>query len=286
MVFILLLNQLKKFIKDRMLKLRAIKFCKAISKPWGYPSYSSGRQIKVHISRKEHYNDDETPYYSKPKPRESWVTNFYAVVQRRNWTMHDVDQWFKRRAMREIIADQRFVPERFLNLGPNLAAAHFITGRGGKVKFVGNDKWYSYADIKKGYIPSIDTPGFYVEEIDATDTPLCYEGFENLYNLRALKKLILRECFLIDDWCLHRTHIFKNSLQFIDVTGCPKVTERGIICLHPLRNLETLVIEDNPNIQNKELVCLLLQELAPKCNVIGVDFEDPVFLKRLENYMT
>lgn len=44
------------------------------------------------------------------------------------------------------------------------------------------------------------------------------------------------------------------------------------------------MIKDNPNIQNKELVSLLLQDVIPDCKIIGVSFDDPVLLKRIESY--
>lgn len=56
-----------------------------------------------------------------------------------------------------------------------------------------------------------------------------------------------------------------------------------IICY---RKLKTLVINDTPNIQNKELVSLMLQDIIPSCEIIGVNFNDPVLLKTLENHIS
>lgn len=72
------------------------------------------------------------------------------------------------------------MPERHECLGPDLATTHFLTMRGGKVKFVNNDKWITYDDLKHERIPSFFVPGFLVKEIDASGTNLCYEGFSNL----------------------------------------------------------------------------------------------------------
>lgn len=57
---------------------------------------------------------------------------------------------------------------------------HFITARDGKIKFTGNDKWFTYEDIEMKEVPSFYVPGFFVEEIDASNVYLLYEGFDNL----------------------------------------------------------------------------------------------------------
>lgn len=51
------------------------------------------------------------------------------------------------------------------------------------------------------------------------------------------------------------------------------------------RKLKTLVINDTITIQNKELACLLLQDIIPGCNIIGVNYNDPVLKQRMESFM-
>lgn len=79
-----------------------------ISKSCGTVSYSTGRQVKVHISRKEHYRDSETPFYTDPKPGESIFTNYLAFVNTR-WTVADIRHWWKKKAVRELVEDQKLV---------------------------------------------------------------------------------------------------------------------------------------------------------------------------------
>ncbi|GFR25394.1 distal membrane-arm assembly complex protein 2 [Trichonephila clavata] len=255
-----------------------------ISKLWTCLPYVTSQRLKVRILPKEHYDETETPFMKSKKPGESFVTNFYAFVQR-NWTWADIKHARKLKKMKEMQENQKYISTRHRILGPDLATAHFIIARGGKVKFKGHEEWVTFEHLLKEKIPSSYVPGFYVEELDASNLPLCYEGFENMCNLFELKKLILQNCPLVDDWCLNRSHLFGSTLEYLDISGCKNVSERGICTLHVLKNLKTLVIHDTPNIQHKELVSLLLQEILPNCEVIGVNYDDPILRKRIEKYM-
>jgi len=217
-------------------------------------------------------------------PVKTSIVNTLAFLHRKD-LFEGYKEWKKFKRFEEMHKDQKYLPDRHKTLGPDLATTHFITVRGGKIKFIGNDKWTTKEDVEQLRVPNIYIPGYYVEEIDASEMDILFEGFDNMCSLVKLKKLHLRNCKYIDDWCLSRTHLFSNTLEYLDISGCHSVTERGICTLHPLRNLKTLVINDNPNIQNKELVSLLLQEIIPQCEVVGVQFDDPILLKRLENFM-
>lgn len=59
---------------------------------------------------------------------------------------------------------QKFNPMRHGILGPDLAAAHFITFRGGRVKFVGHTEWW----LDKDNLPPKYEEGYLIEKIDAS----------------------------------------------------------------------------------------------------------------------
>lgn len=70
----------------------------------------------------------------------------------------------------------RFIPERLLFLGPDLAAAHFLVHRDAAVKFVGENVWIK-KDKKGRYdLPGRRVPDLFIEAIDASDTELMFEG--------------------------------------------------------------------------------------------------------------
>ncbi|GIX76632.1 distal membrane-arm assembly complex protein 2 [Caerostris extrusa] len=219
------------------------------------PFITSRRSVKVR-NLPVKYDQFETPYMKTRKPGILFITDFYAFMNKR-WTLDDIRYYKKWKLIKEIRDSQKYINERHKILGPDLATTHFITARYGKIKLKGNEEWLTIDDLKSGKIPPTYVPGFCVEEIDASNIVLCYEGFENLCHLSGLKKLILRDCPFVDDWCLNRSYIFQDTLEYLDISGCQNVSERGICTLYVLKKLKTLVIHDTPNIQNKELVCLL-----------------------------
>jgi hypothetical protein len=78
-------------------------------------------------------------------------------------------------------ASQAYIPERVRILGGDLAAAHFITFRKGKVRFCGNPEWVCYDEKNETVnLPKTYTAGYVVEALDLSKMLLTYEGIENL----------------------------------------------------------------------------------------------------------
>lgn len=231
-------------------------------------------------SQKEESHSD-----ADDRPEPSKFVNLMAYLHRENTTLEEVKASYRWKVERKIREKQRLIPDRHKILGPDIAVAHFITWVGGKVKFHGRDVWLTFKSIAQNEIPSTFVPKLYLEAIDASDTPLSYEGFDNFTFLPHVKQLILRNCPLIDDWCLHRLKMFEVSLEHLDISDCPNVTDRGICTLHNLKSLKVLTLDNTPNIANKELVCLLLQEVLPQLNVTGVNYSNPSLWERLKEYL-
>lgn len=60
---------------------------------------------------------------------------------------------------------------------------------------------------------------------------------------RSLRTLSLRGCPEVDDWFLARLHTLRDSLEELDISHCPRVTEGGLPALGNLRYLsKTLVM--------------------------------------------
>lgn len=183
-----------------------------------------------------------------------------------------VKEWRKNKLIKQEIEDQRFIPERFQILGSDLAAAHFIIYRGGSVGFKDQENWIRKDKNGNYSLPSKFVPNLYLEEIDASGTGLLYEGLSNLEYLYYLKSLNLSNCLKIDDWCLDRLTIFRTTLEHLNISNCPNITERGLSSLYRLRNLKTLNLSNLQNVNHLELVCLLLEDVLPNCKIIGVDY--------------
>ncbi|XP_063428034.1 uncharacterized protein LOC134711400 isoform X1 [Mytilus trossulus] len=167
--------------------------------------------------------------------------------------------------------DQKQKKARLETLGPELAAAHFIVGRGGAVKLLDRNRWIKRDHTGAYTLPRWMMDNMFVEGIDASYSDLLYEGLENLEGLQKVKFLNLSNCPYIDDFCLSKLQMLSDTLEVLDVSGCERVTEHGIACIHHLPNLKVLNIADTPNVKQKEILTLYLEELLPQCIIRGVD---------------
>ncbi|KAG0413326.1 hypothetical protein HPB47_009514 [Ixodes persulcatus] len=170
---------------------------------------------------------------------------------------------------------QGFYAERHGILGPDLAAASFLVFRGAAVKFHGKDDWYRKAEDGSIGLPQSYEDGWRVEAVDASEVELLYEGLDNLTNLEGLKALRLCGCPFVDDWFLDRLSQFKDSLEQLDLSGCPQITHRGLSALYRLRNLKTLTLRYLSHVEHLQLVALMLEDAIPGLEVKGVDFSVP-----------
>lgn len=159
----------------------------------------------------------------------------------------------------------RKIQERY---GPYITGALFILKQGGAVKFQDrewirpNDRGHSIAELQK--VP--------VEAVDASGCAINYQGLSNLLPLKELRSLSLQCCPNLDDWCLSRLYLLAGSLQELSLAGCPRISERGLACLHHLQNLRRLDISDLPAVSHPGLTQILVEEMLPHCEVLGVDW--------------
>ena len=208
----------------------------------------------------------------------------------------------------KLIKAQPWIKERLIILGPDLAAANFLCHRNCRVRFKGREDWTEVNSktlqlpdyvpqgnlfheilliLTSGVCPSFTlsfeflnvfilteyTTGWYIEEIDASNSTLIYEGLQNLRNLLYIKKLDISYSKMIDAWCLDRiTGEFQDSLEYLDISGCTSLNWNGLECIWRLRKLKVLVLQDMDHIKDLDLLCLMLLEILPELQIRGVDY--------------
>ncbi|XP_072405409.1 distal membrane-arm assembly complex protein 2 [Chiloscyllium punctatum] len=158
--------------------------------------------------------------------------------------------------------------------GVYAAAAHYILQQRGAVRFVGHDDWIRANQRGKYNWDFLNFKDVPLEAVDASGSLLTYDGMENLVCLKELKYLNLSSCPHIDDWCLSRLYVFGDSLEELGLSGCPRVTERGLASLHHLKNLKRLDLSNLPAVKNRGLMRILLEESLPQCTIVGIQYED------------
>uniref|UniRef100_A0ACB8FT99 Uncharacterized protein n=1 Tax=Sphaerodactylus townsendi TaxID=933632 RepID=A0ACB8FT99_9SAUR len=161
--------------------------------------------------------------------------------------------------------------------GPDIAAAAFALMLRGGIRFQGQTEWYREHNIKRYRVGLAHYQGVPLEAVDFSGSILNYDGLGCLVHLKALKHLDLSRCPKLDDWSLSRLHVFQDTLQELSLAGCPQVTERGLACLHHLKSLRRLDVSDL-SVPNKGLVRILLEEMLPECEVVGIRYDDELAL--------
>lgn len=183
---------------------------------------------------------------------------------------------------RKLIDGQRFIRERLISVGPDLAAAHFLLSRGCKVRFKGQTTWMTFDDCDN--LPQQFQDDWELEAINASNSSLIYEGFSNLRNLTSLKYLDLSYGKHINAWVMDRVSgEYSESLTYLDLSGCRNVNWNALEPIWRLSNLQTLVLRDMNHIRDLKLICLMLLDVFPNLEIRGVDYIDTKLLEGTES---
>ncbi|XP_063881278.1 uncharacterized protein LOC135111662 isoform X1 [Scylla paramamosain] len=191
-----------------------------------------------------------------------------------------VKKWWGNMQTEAAAKDQMYKAERVAALGFDLAAAHFVVHRGGRVRFKDAKEWVEQDEDGVYELSRHYEPGVYIEEVDASKINLVYEGLESMKNLKYLKSLNVSGCAHIDDWCIDRIcSQFSGTLEHLDISRCTKVTERGIGALVRLRQLCTLNLAGLEGVKDVRLLCLLLRDDLPQLKISGISYLNPQTLE-------
>ncbi|XP_062379128.1 ATP synthase subunit s, mitochondrial [Sardina pilchardus] len=163
--------------------------------------------------------------------------------------------------------------ERIKAAGPDRAAAEWLLRCGAKVRFQGFDRW----QIDYNGLPTGPLGRYKIQAIDGTDSCIMYRGFDHLDGLEHLEEVRLIKCMYIEDACLERlskTEKLQDTLRRLEIVSCGNVTDKGLIALHHLRNLEYLFLSDLPGVSEKDITVDRLQTALPQLD-IELDLDPP-----------
>ncbi|XP_008551783.1 distal membrane-arm assembly complex protein 2 [Microplitis demolitor] len=172
---------------------------------------------------------------------------------------------FKLRRHEYLQFDQKYLIERNQVLGNDLAAVHFVVYRKGKFRKKGETEMWDISNLD--VIPNTYQPDWYVDEIDVSNTDIVYEGIENFKHLKWLKKLTFKNCKHFDDWCLDRVVGLCPTIEYLDISECEKVTERGLEALYRAWNLKDLIVTDHYHNPAFELTCMMIEDCLPDLKI-------------------
>ncbi|XP_043930225.1 ATP synthase subunit s, mitochondrial [Protopterus annectens] len=152
--------------------------------------------------------------------------------------------------------------DRIQSVGPDRAASEWLLRCGAKVRYKGFDRWQQdYNGLPTGPLGK-----YKIQAIDATESCIMNKGFDYLDGLQHVEEIKLQKCIYIEDLCLERLsnmENLKNTLIHLELISCGNVSDRGIISLHKLTNLEYLLLSDLPGIKDKVKTVQMLQTALP-----------------------
>ncbi|XP_071972125.1 ATP synthase subunit s, mitochondrial isoform X1 [Engystomops pustulosus] len=156
--------------------------------------------------------------------------------------------------------------ERIKEVGPDRAASEWLLRCGAKVRYKGFEKWqHDYNGLPTGPLGK-----YKIQGIDATESCIMYRGFDYLDGLEHLEEVKLCKCMYIEDACLERISKIENlqkSLQRLEIITCGNVSDKGVISLNSLRNLQYLFLSDLPAIKQRAVTIDLLQKSNPSLQI-------------------
>ncbi|XP_063108886.1 distal membrane-arm assembly complex protein 2 isoform X2 [Cavia porcellus] len=187
-------------------------------------------------------------------------------------------EYLLQRQIQKVHLDNRAYSHIESTYGPDIAGAYFVLKHGGAVKY--DSRGFLFRDMEwirseewRRFIAEVSRfQAVPVEAVDASGSAINYHGLDSLLSLKELQSLSLQRCPHLDDWCLSRLYPLAGSLQELLLAGCPRISERGLACLHHLPNLRKLDISDLPAVEFPSLTQILVEEMLPNCEVIGTDW--------------
>lgn len=215
--------------------------------------------------------DPRNRYHVGPRNHGWGVSSDFVVKASRKFDFSDegMNEWYRHENYKQEKERQKFNPMRHGILGPDLASAHFVAYRGGRVKFIGHSEWW----LDKDNLPKSYEDGYIVEKIDASAIGLNCEGVTNLCNLYNLIDLNLTNNLDLDVFAfdkLYRQFRFSTCLKSLNVTNCVNFCENSLASIHQIPSLEEVIITGTKAASYKftNLIILMLHDVNPQLKII------------------
>uniref|UniRef100_H3DPU1 Distal membrane arm assembly component 2 like n=2 Tax=Tetraodon nigroviridis TaxID=99883 RepID=H3DPU1_TETNG len=156
--------------------------------------------------------------------------------------------------------------DRIKAVGPDRAASEWLLRCGAKVRFQGFERFHhDYNGLPTGPLGK-----YKIQAIDATDSCIMDKGFDYLDGLKHVEEIKFNRCIYIEDACLERlssVQSLQDSLVSVEVVSCGNVTDKGVVALHRLRNLQHLFLSDLPGITDRQTTVRRLRTALPRLQV-------------------
>nr|XP_054758769.1 ATP synthase subunit s, mitochondrial-like [Lytechinus pictus] len=166
---------------------------------------------------------------------------------------------------------------RIKEVGPDRAAAEWLLRCGASVRFKNFERW----TVDYNLLPTGGRDKLKIVEVDATDSSIMHIGFEHFEGIKHLRYLKLHHCTYLQDICVSKLVLLKDSLEELQISSCGDVTDKGLATLNHLHKLEKLFLCDLPAVKDMEGIIKILGSALPNCEIRYLSLEGLKDLKRL-----
>lgn len=146
--------------------------------------------------------------------------------------------------------------------GPDRTCAEWILRNGGAVKFVGANEY-----VRNYNALPVEGTRFTIKEVDATESSIMHYGFPHFQGCKFIEKAIFDKCDYLEDVAFKELSPLKNSLTYLQISGCQNITDEGLMSLESLSNLKTLIIYNLTYVKDKNAVVKNLKSKLAQCDI-------------------
>ncbi|XP_034940182.1 ATP synthase subunit s, mitochondrial [Chelonus insularis] len=163
--------------------------------------------------------------------------------------------------------------ERIAKWGPDLACAEWLMRNGAAVRWLGSSDYvnnynalFNAPSSTSSPLSEVDSKHF-ISGVDATDSSISQEGFPYFTDCKHIEEVKLVNCKYIGNGALSNLDLLKNSLKYLEIINCPRVTDEGLINLRRLLNLKNLKLSNLPSVEDKLSIEQKLRLSLENCNI-------------------
>ncbi|XP_069114999.1 distal membrane-arm assembly complex protein 2-like isoform X2 [Argopecten irradians] len=208
--------------------------------------------------------DSWTISYKRPTPETKWTTY-------QDLSLPQLVEDLQKSEQKRKVSQQSFDQQRYQTMGPEMSAAQFVINHGGKIKFYQFKEWISslQENPTSMILPETRMKDIKVEGLDLSGVQLVFEAYRNFVSLEHVRYICIRDTELFDDFSLTQLWLFRDSLEFLDISNCGTLTARGLAWLHHLENLKCLRLDNLKSVEDPEIVTELVCDMLPNCQIQG-----------------
>ncbi|CAG7822668.1 unnamed protein product [Allacma fusca] len=179
------------------------------------------------------------------------LPNFEAGGRRKFWGLLNV-------------VFNRYDKSRVREVGGDRACAEWLLRNGAAIKYENSTEWLKDYNV----LPPINVRPKIVE-VDASDSSISHAGggFKHFEHTKHIRRLKLHRCNYMFDDALYHLPVLSFSLKDLQISGCPNVSDDGILALSNMLDLEKLTMFDLIGVKDRIKCLEVLKNYLSKCEI-------------------